>query len=224
MRFSIVFVVLAVLVTMVDHAAAPGSGSARAEVQEKDGPPPAPEGVSPARPDIRPPDMEHWYCSQCGAANPFPKKHYKDPLHRPMLLPGARRPGAQTGQPGRMHKKSGRLGAELILRHAGELGLSEKQIGRLRELSFQTRKKLIGLRAKLQEERLELRRLIESDVDDRRVLKRQLNLVAEKRVDVQETRLLHRIEVKKILTADQLEQIKHKKYGFRGGDIPRADD
>ncbi len=47
-------------------------------------------GVSPARPDIQPPvPDENWYCQQCQSQYPFPKRHYKEGTHRPMLVPRA---------------------------------------------------------------------------------------------------------------------------------------
>ncbi|MDH3216332.1 MAG: periplasmic heavy metal sensor [Candidatus Krumholzibacteria bacterium] len=174
----------------------------------------SPKAVSPARPEIRPPLAgDDWYCWQCGAANPFPKKHYKDKLHRPMLAPGSDSP-TKTMEGKRAGKRPGSV-VDRILRHASELELSDEQIEHLQELSHETKRKLIGLRARLQEEQLELRRLTRSDSSDMATLRRQLDSVARKRVDVEATRLSQVLELRKILTDPQRKLIKERRYDGR---------
>lgn len=124
-------------------------------------------GVSPAHPDIKPPD--------------------RDRRHR---------------------RTRGGIAADRLLRQSRKLGLSNDQIARLKDLAYETRKKMIDLRAGLQKEQLELRHLMQSGTEDMRRIRRQLDLVATKRADVQEARIAHWIASKNVLNKDQRELIK----------------
>jgi Spy/CpxP family protein refolding chaperone len=174
-------------------------------LQEKEKPP-RPPGVSPSRPEIEPPDIdENWYCNQCQSHYPFPKRHYKEKNHRPMLMPQGGKAHEKTG----WHKKKrGGIAADRLLRHARTLELTGDQVSRLNELVYQTKKKMIDLRAKLQKERLELKHLMQSGTEDMTRIRRQLNLVAKKRVDLQEARIAHWFDAKKVLSDEQREMIK----------------
>ena len=163
-------------------------------------------GVSPARPDIKPPVPDkNWYCQQCQSHYPFPKRHYKEGNHRPMLAPRAqeRRDGARSHS----GKRRG-IAADRLLRHARKLGLSDDQITRLKDLAYETRKKMIDLRAGLQKQQLELGHLLQSGTEDMRSIRRQLDLVAKKRADLQEAKIAHWIASKNVLNKEQRTMIK----------------
>ena len=172
-------------------------------------------GVSPARPDIKPPlPDENWYCQQCQSQYPFPKRHYKEGNHRPMLLPRAQ----ETRAGGLRHRgKWGGIAADRLLRLARRLGLSDDQITRLEDLGYETRKKIIDLRAALQKEQLELKHLMKSGTEDMRRIRRQLDLVAKKRADLQEARIAHGIESRRVLNEEQRKMIKEKRPPGRFG-------
>jgi Spy/CpxP family protein refolding chaperone len=108
------------------------------------------------------------------------------------------------------------IAAARILRHAEQLQLSERQISQLEEISLEARKQMVDLRAAIEKRHLELEELLHSDSDDLTTIRKHLNALAEKRVDVQELKLRNWIEVKKILTEDQKEMIrkKHPRMGL----------
>jgi Spy/CpxP family protein refolding chaperone len=165
-------------------------------------------GVSPARPDIQPPvPDENWYCQQCQSQYPFPKRHYKEGTHRPMLVPRA---GEAWDRAQRLRKTRGGIVADRLLRQSRKLGLSDDQITRLKDLAYETRKKMIDLRAGLQKEQLELKHLMQSGTEDMRRIRRQLDLVAKKRADLQEARIAHWIASKNVLSEEQREMIKQE--------------
>ncbi len=175
------------------------------------------QGVSPADPKTEMPAVDNnWYCTQCGAANPYPKRHYKDPLHRPMMAPGARGAGP-AWETARRHggRRGGQLAAERVLNHREELELTDDQAKRLEALAFDTKSKLIDLHAKLEKEQLELERMIETGVDDMKKIRRQLDVVSEKRVDIQSEKLGSWMETKKILSDNQKKTIEQRVRGLR---------
>ncbi|MFQ5511325.1 MAG: Spy/CpxP family protein refolding chaperone [Candidatus Krumholzibacteriia bacterium] len=174
--------------------------------------PPAPRGVSP-HPGVKPPEMdENWYCRQCKSFYPFPKRHYKDGNHRPMLAPQGRRGNGAAGKRG--DARNG-IAADRLLRHAAMLELTEDQVARLSELAYETKRDLIDLRAGLQKARLELQRLMRSGTEDMTRIRRQLNQVAKKRVDLEEARIAHWIDSRKVLNDAQRKRIQ--------GEHPRLD-
>lgn len=105
-----------------------------------------------------------------------------------------------------------------ILRHSEELDISEQQAAQLEELALDARKQMVDLRAAIEKGKLEIEEQMRSDSDDITTIKKHLNSLAEKRVDVQELKLRNWIAVKKILTDDQKEMIR--KQHPRMGGIP----
>jgi Spy/CpxP family protein refolding chaperone len=204
---------IALAVALASFVGATAPMPSQANAQEKPDEPRRPEGVSPARPGIPPPDVDGRYCRQCGAPIPLPKRYHKQKLHRPLLAPGAdRKEGGERRA--EVTRRRG-LPVDRVLRHAGRLMLTDDQIRRLEELSFDTKKTLIGLRAKLQQERLELQRLVRSESVSMTVIRRQLDSVARKKVDVEEVRLAQLFRLREILTDQQRKLIRHRRYGIR---------
>ncbi len=70
---------------------------------DQETPPPAPQGVSGANPDIKPPAMDNWVCPNCGAESPQHKRRYKKGYGAPQL-------GAQAGRHGGGQWGDGRRG------------------------------------------------------------------------------------------------------------------
>ncbi len=93
--------------------------------------------------------------------------------------------------------------------------MSEQQVSQMEELALDVRKQLVDLHALIEKERLDLEELMRSDSDDIAAIKKRLNTLAQKRVDVQELKLRNWIDVKKILTEDQKKLIaeKHPRLG-----------
>jgi len=100
-----------------------------------------------------------------------------------------------------------------MLHHAKALELSEEQISQLENLSLDAREQMVDLHAALEKEHLALEKLMNSDSDNLTAIRKQLNTLAQKRVDVQVLKLQNWMEVKKILTEDQLQKIRKQHPG-----------
>jgi hypothetical protein len=181
-------------------------------------PAPGPQGVSPANPDVKPPDVgDSWICWRCGARNPRPRKLQKGEMPGPMLGPGNDAPrGMGEGHPGFAHH-GGRLPSERIIEHAVVLGLSDEQRMRLEELSYQTKQRLIDYRAAEEKDRLELKRMLDMGKDDETGIHRQLGEIAKRHVDVEEAVISNWLDAKKLLNEDQLKMIRDARGGM--GDV-----
>jgi Spy/CpxP family protein refolding chaperone len=99
--------------------------------------------------------------------------------------------------------RQGALPAERLTRHADDLELTEEQLDSLEKSAYATRQKLIDLEADLEKARLEMRRLKEQKTENMSDLKKQLRLVSDKKLAIQELRLENWIDSRKILTEDQ---------------------
>lgn len=187
--------------------------------------PPPPPGT-PAAAGVAPQDPSSRRCPQCGFCFAQQDPPYRGGRHQ-MMAPNWLRGGPRMGRCGHPGQRMGRgfggspaekgrgVAAARILRHAGELDLSEQQISQLEEIALDVRKQLVDLHAFIEKERLDLEELMRSDSDDITAIKKRLNTLAQKRVDVQELKLRNWIEVKKILTEDQKKLIaeKHPRLG-----------
>jgi hypothetical protein len=179
-----------------------GGHNATAGAQKKT-PVTPPQGVAPARPDIPLPRYEdQWHCWLCGSSNPLPKKHYKDPMHRPMPAPDV-----TAGVPPYVTDK---LAAELLLERSVPLQLSDKQSARLENIISRTRKALSKKQSRLERELTDLQELIASGSHNMSRIERQLNAVARSRVDVQSERISAWIHTRKVLNDEQKEILRQR--------------
>jgi Spy/CpxP family protein refolding chaperone len=111
---------------------------------------------------------------------------------------------------GRREARKRTVPAERILKHGTRLNLTEEQVTKLEELAHDAKARLIDLRADMAKERLELQRLRQSDSEDIAQFKKHFNAMSKLRVEVQEIRLMNRIEAKKVLTDEQKRLLKEK--------------
>jgi len=123
------------------------------------------------------------------------------------------RPGMGMMRGNRDEMRGHGIAAERMLHHAKALELSEEQISQLENLSLDAREQMVDLHAALEKEHLALEKLMNSDSDNLTAIRKQLNTLAQKRVDVQVLKLQNWMEVKKILTEDQLQKIRKQHPG-----------
>jgi Spy/CpxP family protein refolding chaperone len=220
MKSTLFTVLMLVALTLMWHQAgvAAADGEAGAADQQKGTKPketaPAIEGTSPARPDIPMPRFDDpWYCWRCGSANPYPKKHFKERLHRPMLAPGIDREKDASRSYGKDGMMRGAASAHALLRHAVALGLEREQAVNLSDLAYRTEKTLIDLRAKMQREELELKRAVLADDVNLSSLKRHLDAAARARVNFRYAQLESWIEAKNLLTEEQRHRLRSMQPG-----------
>ena len=102
------------------------------------------------------------------------------------------------------------LAAAKFLRHAELIELTDGQVSKLEKLVYTTKKQLIDLRADVAKERLEIRRLRQTNSDDLASYRKHLNVIAKIRVDIEEARISNWIEARKILTSEQKELMEKR--------------
>jgi Spy/CpxP family protein refolding chaperone len=89
---------------------------------------------------------------------------------------------------------------------ADDLGLTDDQVDKLADMRFEHQKEMIKKKAALKEARLELRQLMRNaEVDKKAALSRQEKISALK-ADVARMRLDHRLEMRKVLSNEQLDR------------------
>lgn len=102
-----------------------------------------------------------------------------------------------------MHKhRDGNAASRLVL-YGKKLDLTKEQVAKLEKLSYDTKAKVIDLRAAMEKEKLEMRHLHLSGSDDLAAIKAHLKAIADLRVELQTAKIANRIEAKKILTDKQ---------------------
>lgn len=190
------------------RAVAAANGPDNETEYETQAPPPTPDAADP-------PDSPGWRCHNCGAdcLHPHGRRAYGkrgQRFHAPRGMKGHRGDfghhgrGARRGGPGRG------LAAERLLTNAAGLDLTDQQIEQLEKLAYEARLKLIDLETELEKARLEKRRQMETDDEDLAAMKKHLDSMARKRVEVQVLKLGHRIEAKKVLNEEQKKLIREK--------------
>jgi Spy/CpxP family protein refolding chaperone len=99
---------------------------------------------------------------------------------------------------------------------AAQLGLSEAALAQIKDLAFAAEQEAIGIRAELQKEQLELRKLMDADVPDEAAVMRQIDevMVQEARMRKNQVGLL--LKVRKLMTPDQRAQLDRLMMQRRG--------
>ncbi len=127
--------------------------------------------------------------------------------HHRGRLPGMR----HKGRWGERRDDAGKyVAADRYLRCAAELGLSDDQKSKLKELAFKTKKEMIDLRASVQKARLELKELVRSEDPNLREIKRQLDALAAAQADLRYKRIASMLEAREILTPEQRKRLEEK--------------
>jgi Spy/CpxP family protein refolding chaperone len=108
------------------------------------------------------------------------------------------------------------MAAERMLRHAQALNLSDEQIGKLKTLVYETKKKLVDLHSEIEKGQLEIQNLLQSGNDDLTQIRRHLTAISKAHADTQEARIANLFEARKVLTAEQKKLVKenHPRLGM----------
>ena len=88
-------------------------------------------------------------------------------------------------------------------RSMNKLNLTDAQQEQLQKISFDTQKKQIELRAKMETAKLEMRRLMNADAVDKSAIEKKLNDIASARTALEMNRINGWIEKNKVLTPEQ---------------------
>ncbi|MCF7824295.1 MAG: Spy/CpxP family protein refolding chaperone [Candidatus Marinimicrobia bacterium] len=97
-----------------------------------------------------------------------------------------------------------------------ELNLTADQEKQMQELRFDHDSRMIDLKAKLQAERLEMRKLMAADEPNEKKIYGQIEKISTAEVKIEKARIDHKLAVRKILTAEQL-KIFRNEMGNRDG-------
>ncbi len=93
-------------------------------------------------------------------------------------------------------------------RMAEKLNLSGKEIRGLNEQFLETRRKLIGLKSRVERERFELENLLENETLNEAAVMDQFKRVEKERVNLATERFLFLIQVRKILGFERFQKLK----------------
>ena len=99
-------------------------------------------------------------------------------------------------------------------RIAREIDLSDEQSRRIEEIFVKSRPRLIDLKADLEKKQLDLRQTLEHDAD-RGEVERKLDTVEAARRDLQKTRVLMLLDMRKVLKPEQWERLKQMREEIR---------
>lgn len=130
-------------------------------------------------------------------------------------MPGGRhachrsRRGRHGDGPGMHGDRNGNAAMRMVMR-AEQLDLTKEQVAKLEKLAYDTKTKVIDLRAALEKTKLELRQLERTDSDNLTAMKRHLKSIADIRVEMRMAKIANRIDAKNILTDEQKEMVKKR--------------
>lgn len=133
---------------------------------------------------------------------------------------------AVFAQRGLEHRRFGRqhgqmFGIEML---ADELKLTEQQLAQIKEMRFARQKSAIQTRSKIQLAELDLRNLLQAENPDENQVKSKVEEIGKLKTELRLNRVQGRLEVQKVLTAEQKETLKtiHKQrlQNRQNGDRP----
>ena len=102
-----------------------------------------------------------------------------------------------------------------IMRFAEELNLTENQISQIKDISIDTRKKGIDIRASIEKARIDMRELWEKGVPSEKEIDNQIDKISALKVQQAKLMAAARIKEMKVLTEDQLNSLKKLKMKAR---------
>lgn len=161
---------------------------------------------------------EHAMCPGCGQ-----KMMGRGMMRRGRMGPGRMRRmgrGMPGGMPCGMGGPGGKFlegpgGPEVYMRQAGELGLSDDQKDRLKEILVSHRKETIQKRADIEVAEVELKELMMPDSPQFDKAKKKVSQIAKMRGEIAERQLDVLQKARNVLTAEQIEKLKSLRKGMK---------
>jgi len=126
---------------------------------------------------------------------------------------GPRGAGKFWKQPGQNRPQGGfeGQGMEVLLRNpelGKQVGLTDEQSAALKASNYQYEQESISLKAKAEQARLEVRKLMDTDAPDEAAVMQAVDKAAQAQAELQTARLRHMLAVKKLLGKDGLDKIR----------------
>lgn len=102
---------------------------------------------------------------------------------------------------------------------AQKIGVKDEVLKKIKNLAYETRKKMISLRAKLDLARLELHRILDNRQSTESMVTSQVDKMGALKTTLKKTRILMLFRIKKLLTPEQEKKLKalRAKRGFHRG-------
>ncbi len=100
---------------------------------------------------------------------------------------------------------------------AKEIGVSEEQVKKIKELSIATEKKMIKIRADMELKEIDLREVLDADKPDEGKAVNLIKEIMKKKTEAWILKIKQRIAMKKTLTTEQMEKLEGFKREHRMG-------
>jgi Spy/CpxP family protein refolding chaperone len=123
------------------------------------------------------------------------------------------------GDPPSEHRGDGPRGGPMFMQHRAmieKLNLTDEQSKKLEDIRYQHQKKAITMRADLESARLDLGRLMRADTPDRPAIEAQIDRVGQRRTTLEKDRVARMLEMRAVLTPEQLKIWRESRGGMRG--------
>ncbi len=99
-----------------------------------------------------------------------------------------------------------------------ELKLTDEQVAKIADINKEHRKKMLDVKEKLAPKEIQLKKLLLEDTVDMVKVRSLLKEIGDQRVELQALRIEHRLNIEKVLTADQKAKMRqHRMYMMKKG-------
>ncbi len=123
--------------------------------------------------------------------------------------------GAAAARPG--GEGEGMIDLRRLDRIAGELGVDDATLARIKDLAYDAQKRAIGLEAQLQVARMELRRALEDADPDRGKVLGLVDEVGRLDTTLRRERMAAMLDIRALLTPEQVQKLKARRADRRAG-------
>jgi Spy/CpxP family protein refolding chaperone len=96
-----------------------------------------------------------------------------------------------------------------------DLGLTDEQVSRISAINLEHKKQMLAMREQIEPKRAQLQKLLLDENVDLGQVRQTLKEIADLQVEVRMLRIKHRIEIEKVLTAEQRAKLRAERDSMR---------
>ncbi len=125
-------------------------------------------------------------------------------------------PCSQMGKPGKMEM----FRPELLEKLADKIGADTQTVTKIKDLVYNANKQVIDLKAEMERNQLEMRRLMDQEAPDEKVIMQQIDKIGAVEIKLRKNRISLMLSVRKLLTPEQrtkLKELMPEKMGHERG-------
>jgi Spy/CpxP family protein refolding chaperone len=125
-------------------------------------------------------------------------------------------PCDQMGKPGKMEM----FRPELLEKLADKIGADTQTVTKIKDLVYNANKQVIDLKAEMERNQLEMRRLMDQEAPDEKVIMQQIDKIGAVEIKLRKNRISLMLSVRKLLTPEQrtkLKELMPEKMGHERG-------